>query len=59
MGPLWVIKYEQEVNVAYLILHLHEGEARRPPGHPDVPDWTELTEGILEVVPREVRTIEK
>ena len=37
----------------HLIVHLHEGEAWRPPGYPDVPDRTELAESVLEVVPRE------
>ena len=32
------------------VLHLHEGEARRPPCHPDVPDGTVLGEGVLQVV---------
>jgi hypothetical protein len=32
------------------ILHLNEGEARGPPGHPDVPDGSILGECVLQVV---------
>ena len=32
------------------VLHLHEGEAGRPPRYPDVPDGSVLGEGVLQVV---------